>query len=132
MFLGKGVLKIYRKFTGEHPCRSAILIKLLYNFIEITLRHGCSPVNLLLIFRISYRKNTSGWLCLALAKNKLIWKNSDRFVPPRKEKVTRKGLSLTEFKLSKSSKCDLVCEKRSCQILAKFWENTIKKSYLFF
>ena len=31
MFLGKGVLKICRKFTGEHPCRSAISIKLLYN-----------------------------------------------------------------------------------------------------
>ena len=33
MFLGKGVLKICSKFTGEHPCRSAILIKLLCNFI---------------------------------------------------------------------------------------------------
>ena len=28
MFLGKGVLKICSKFTGEHPCRSAISIKL--------------------------------------------------------------------------------------------------------
>ena len=28
VFLGKGVLKICSKFTGEHPCRSAILIKL--------------------------------------------------------------------------------------------------------
>ena len=26
MFLGKGVLKICRKFTGERPCRSAISI----------------------------------------------------------------------------------------------------------
>ena len=33
MFQGKGVLKICRKFTGEHPCRSAISIKLLCNFI---------------------------------------------------------------------------------------------------
>ena len=31
--------QIYRK----HPCRSAISIKLLCNFVEITLRHGCSP-----------------------------------------------------------------------------------------
>ena len=31
VFLGKGVLKIYSKFTGEHPCRSAISIKLLCN-----------------------------------------------------------------------------------------------------
>ena len=26
LFLGKGVLKICNKFTGEHPCRSAISI----------------------------------------------------------------------------------------------------------
>ena len=37
VFLGKGVLKICSKFTGEHPCRSAISIKLQCNFIEIAL-----------------------------------------------------------------------------------------------
>ena len=31
VFLVKGVLKICSKFTGEHPCRSAISIKLLCN-----------------------------------------------------------------------------------------------------
>ena len=46
----KDVLKIYSKFTGEQPCRDVISKKLLYNFIEIILRHGCSPVNLLHIF----------------------------------------------------------------------------------
>ena len=59
VFLGIGVLKICSKFTGEHPCRNAISIKLLCNFIEIALRHGCSPVNLLHIFRIPFLKNTS-------------------------------------------------------------------------
>ena len=39
VFLGKGVLKICSKFTGEHPCQSAISIKFHSNFIEITLRH---------------------------------------------------------------------------------------------
>ena len=29
-----------------------------FNFIEITLHHGRSPVNLLDIFRTSFRKNT--------------------------------------------------------------------------
>ena len=29
VFLGKDVLKTCSKFAGEHPCRSAILIKLL-------------------------------------------------------------------------------------------------------
>ena len=51
VLLGKGFLKISSKFTWEHPCRSAPAIKLFYNFIEIALRHGCSPVNLLHIFR---------------------------------------------------------------------------------
>ena len=47
MFLGKGVLKICSRFTGEDPRRSVILMKLQTNFIEITLQHGCSPVNFL-------------------------------------------------------------------------------------
>ena len=37
-------------------------------FIEITLRHGCSPVNLLHIFRTPFIKNTFGWLLLHFAK----------------------------------------------------------------
>ena len=34
------------------------------SFIETALRHVCSPVNLLHIFRIPFPKNTSGWLLL--------------------------------------------------------------------
>ena len=34
------------------------------NFIEITLRHGCSPVKLLHIFKSPFSKNTFGWLLL--------------------------------------------------------------------
>ena len=45
VFSGKGVLKICSKFTGEHPCQSAVSIKLLCNFIETALWDGCSPVN---------------------------------------------------------------------------------------
>ena len=44
MSLRKDVLKIGRKFTGGEPCTSVI---------KITLCHGCSPVNLLHIFRTS-------------------------------------------------------------------------------
>ena len=51
MFLRKSVLKICSKFTREHACRSVISINLQCNFIEIALWHGCSPVNLLHIFR---------------------------------------------------------------------------------
>ena len=77
VLLGKGALKICSTFTGEHPCRSAISIKLqssfieiilrhglLSNFIEITLRHGCCPVNLLHVFKTTFSKNTFGRLLL--------------------------------------------------------------------
>ena len=82
VFLGKVVLKICSKFTGEHPCRSAILRKLQSNFIEsnfieIALRHGCFPVNLLHIFKTPFLKNTSGWLLLAdvtiVSNGSFIW-----------------------------------------------------------
>ena len=59
VFLGKGVQKICSNFTGEHP-----VPKLLCNFIEIALRHVCSLVNMLHIFRILFLKNTSEGLLL--------------------------------------------------------------------
>ena len=67
VFLGKGVLKICSKFTGEHPCRSVISRKLQSSFIEITLRHGCFPVNLLHIFRTHFPMSTFGVLLLYYA-----------------------------------------------------------------
>ena len=66
VFLTKLVLKICSKFTGEHPCRSVISIKLQSNFIEIILRHRCSPVNLLDICRTPTLKNMSEELLLWL------------------------------------------------------------------
>ena len=67
VFLEKVVLKICSKFTGKQPCRSAISINLPCNSIEITPRHGCSPVNLLHIFKTPIVKNTSGRLLLFLS-----------------------------------------------------------------
>ena len=67
MFLRKDVLKLCSKVTGEHSCRSAISIKLESNFTEITLRHGCSPVNILHIFRTPFHKNPSRRLLLNIA-----------------------------------------------------------------
>ena len=69
----KGVLKICSKFTGEHSCRSAISIKLPSNSNEITLRHGCSPVNLLHIFSTPFSKTTMegcSWLLHNLKLNR--------------------------------------------------------------
>ena len=59
LFLEKGVLKIWSKFTGKHRCQSVISMKL----------HGCSPVDLLQIFRTSFYKNTYGSLLLKFLKN---------------------------------------------------------------
>ena len=77
----RGVLKkrspqnmhqIYRKF------QSLISIRLLWNFIEIILEHGCSPVNLLLIFRTPFHRNTSGELFLSIyifpQKFSMVWR----------------------------------------------------------
>ena len=56
----KYTFHICSKFTGEESCRSVISIKLLCNFIEIAIRHGCPPVNLLHIFRTWFPNYTSG------------------------------------------------------------------------
>ena len=40
-------------------------------FIEITLRHGCYPVNWLHIFRTPFSKNSSGLLLLSLTTRAL-------------------------------------------------------------
>ena len=84
VFFYKSVLKIRSKLTGEHPCRSAISIKLLTFFIEIALQHGCSPVNLLHSFRIPFPKNTSGRLLLNSFKGVLeIWKETRKKICER-------------------------------------------------
>ena len=47
---------------GKHPLRSVISKTLQSDFFEITLRQGCSPVNLPHIFRTPFSKSTSGGL----------------------------------------------------------------------
>ena len=49
---------------------NVISIKLLYNFVEIALQHGCSPVNLLHIFRTPFPKNTSVRLPLSTERQR--------------------------------------------------------------
>ena len=61
VFLEKGVPEICSKFT-----RKVISVKLLSNFIEIALKCGCFPVNLLYIFGPPFTINTSGCLLLTL------------------------------------------------------------------
>ena len=80
VFLEKDFLKIWSKFTRKHTWRSMISIKLLCNFIEITLRHGCSPVDLMHIFKTFFPKNTSGGLLLYFCndthRERIYWNRS--------------------------------------------------------
>ena len=78
VLLGKGVLKRCSQLTGEHPCQRVISIQLLCNFIEVALRHGCSPVTLLHIFRRPFLKNTSWWLLLKSPYSVWIWESRAR------------------------------------------------------
>ena len=91
VFFRKGLPKICSKFTGEWRCQSAIQAKLLCSFIKIALWHGCSPANLLHIFRIPFPKSTSGRLLLkketfctcghlqSQSRNTLLPKRSEKF-----------------------------------------------------
>ena len=63
-----GLWQICSKFAEEHACRSVISMKLLFNFIEITLRDECSLLNLLHIFRTPFNKNTYGGLLLDVSQ----------------------------------------------------------------
>ena len=78
VFLGKVVLRICSKFTGEHTCQFVISIKLQSNFIEITLGLGWSPINLLHIIRTPFLKNISARLLVIpiLSRAKLSIKNN--------------------------------------------------------
>ena len=58
-----------QQIYSKHQGRSAISVKLPCNFIEITLLHGCSPVNLLHVLRAPFLKNTSRRLLLKLYQN---------------------------------------------------------------
>ena len=48
-------------------------VALLCNFIEIALRHGCSRVNLLHIFRTPFLRNTSKGLLLDQPQRTLLY-----------------------------------------------------------
>ena len=77
--LVKDVPKICSKFILLRNCD----FNLQSNFIEITLRHGRSPVNLLHIFKTPFSKSTSGWLLLYFIPLSpsvaLIWKKGNWF-----------------------------------------------------
>ena len=105
VFLRKGVLKICSKCTGELPCRSTISIKPLFNFIDITLLQGCSPVNLSHIFRTPFLKNTSGlWM-------QSVWSGAS--ILSSELKTHQESSIELNFKFQVTKKSDIKLFKRS-------------------
>ena len=66
VLLGKGVLKVCIKFTGEHPCRSVILIKQLHWYRTLAWVFSCKFTA---YFQKTFSEDTSGWLLLPLLKS---------------------------------------------------------------
>ena len=62
----RGVLKKRCSDNTQQIYRRTTMPKFVCNFIGITLRHGCSPVNLPHIFRTPFTKNTSERLLLVI------------------------------------------------------------------
>ena len=58
------------------------------NFIEFSLRHGCSPVNLLHIFRTPFPKNTSGRLLLSMVIRSNVLVKRGKNIPKSRKKKT--------------------------------------------
>ena len=80
LFFGRSLLKICSKFTGELPYLSVISIKLQSSFIEIALWLGCSPLNLLHIFRTPFHKNFSVEVLLNFDICNLVFFSINRFI----------------------------------------------------
>ena len=64
--LSGGVLwkKVFRKYAANWQENTNAKVWFQCNFIEIILRHGCSPINLLHITKTPFLKNTSEWLLM--------------------------------------------------------------------
>ena len=66
------------------------------SFIEIALRHGCSPVNLMHIFRTLFSKNPTGGLLLMLSET-LIYKLFGHFKLSKTKQIFYQPSQMTEI-----------------------------------
>ena len=139
MLLGKGALKLCSNFTGELPCRGAISIKLQSNlqsnFIEITLSHGCSPVDLMYIFRTPFPKNNSEgcfWFILCVFKKAMIQTRMKTFPNMSDDIIILISLYIVSYKYFSVRNAKIV-DHYSIQILYySYHTKTSMKSYTIF
>ena len=108
--------QIYRRT----PIRKSDLTKLISNFIEITLWHGCSLVNLMHIFRTHFPKNTSGGVLLnfAMAEHQV------DFSYYFKSSTRRKGIFSRNILIFRSSHRRCSVKKVFLEISQNSQENT--------
>ena len=104
MFLRKGVLEICSKFTGEHTCQSAISIKLLCNFIEITLWHGCSPVYCSIFSEHLFLRTPLDWTAACV----VTFRTNEFWFQIYFSQVSTQGESKISKYFSPTSKCLLI------------------------
>ena len=89
--------------------------KMLTNFIEITLWHGFSPVNLLHIFRTHFPKNISGWLLLKVILFEFYFTNLESGVTWRKVRIFRSDGLVGWFILFSFLARNLPVIRKDCQ-----------------
>ena len=96
-----------------------ISIKLQSNFIEIALRHECSPVNLLHIFITPVPRNTSEWLFLEIVNmfSKILYS-------PNVHKFMQSYVSLCNLCISKFMQFYGICFLKIFQSL--LWSHTFR------
>ena len=68
-------------------------------FIEITLRHGYSPVNFLHIFRTPFLKNTSGRLLLGISYMLVVNIKSVGVIQPSNDTLVQFSVRFSKFSL---------------------------------
>ena len=78
MFVKTAFLQICSKFTGKHPCGTVISIKLVCNFTELTLLHGCFLYICCIYAEHIFWRTLMGdcsWICNVMKLVKMIFKS---------------------------------------------------------
>ena len=103
-------------------------LRLLWNFIEITPRQGCSPVNLLHIFRVPFRRTTTeGCFCSILPENRFWCFQGER--PVARNGLIKKFLIYNAQKMKLISTKDFFSKYNQVHRLLWIWSHLPKKSF---
>ena len=99
--------------------QNMISIKLLCSFIETTFRHGCSPVNLLHIFRTPFAKNIPEGLLLHVITSSL--SNSGADLKVTSDEHVRITHSEANIESIPSNKVNKIIKKKQVPEQKRHW-----------